>query len=70
MQIAHRTIRVVQAQFTEGEWATIRGLVAEGLATVERVTPRMRAVASALDLALRDEPPREEEASADGPVSL
>jgi len=68
MQIAHRTIRVVQAQFTEGEWATMRGLVAEGLATVERVTPRMRAVAQALDLAIRTDAP--EEAMADGPVSV
>lgn len=68
MQIAHRTIRVVQAQFTEAEWATIRGLAAEGLATVDRVTPRMRAVAQALDLTLRADPP--EEATPDGSLSV
>jgi len=68
MQIAHRTIRVVTAQFTEGEWAVLRGLVAEGLATVDRVTPRQRALATALDLSWREAAP--EGGTDDGPVSV
>lgn len=50
MRVATKTITVVRTEMSEGEWTTLRHLVAEGLTVVEAVTPVMQGVAEALRL--------------------
>jgi hypothetical protein len=57
MKVATKTITVVRTEMSEGEWATIRQLVAEGLTVVEAVTPAMQAVATALRMIVAEPTP-------------
>lgn len=57
MKIATKTITVVRTEMSEGEWATIRRLVAEGLTVVDTLSPAMQAVAEALHLNVADATP-------------
>lgn len=57
MKVATKTMTVVRTEMSEGEWATIRQLVAEGLTVVETITPAMRGVAEALRLNVAEPTP-------------